>query len=1202
MKKKFLGMILALVVMMIIPLAIVGAETPVLSVSGSIDATTGEVTRVADGETLNITVAVDGKATLSVKNHNNAKPVFNKGGDTAIGYSVKDDYSIEIVGDRKTTTPTTITVTVGQKTLYCHVTVVEKKIIEFNVNGTIKTLKDGDDHTYNQLMANNIEVYVGDVFTITGGTARFNSGEELLGIAKESFSSTDASFDESTRSVAFTSGQKNISFTLNVDDPTATRSEKHERTQTYRIHVIAREVDVTVEKNPEHKDFVSVYDAGTAFDFNSIRLAVYYKNTTKLQDYAYFNGAQGFKADRVIMAVGQDEFTVRYNNENYTFTFSELGISTVAAKTVTASIVKDGKTTYYYGEVFDFTELILSVTEQGLSGEKKYNVDHTGFTIVSPEGQMNAETKDIVIKYDTKEYKFNLKNDLGVDLFEDNRVLSSLKVSGTPTKYEYADGMIVTDWSGLTFTAVYTIKNETGTKTVEKTLSRDEIANNLKAKPCEYSKYYPERNTYITVEYTEGQRAVSAQVKGFKIVPKAVVSIEVTKGPTKANYETGDALNLTGMEITITYNDDSTAVKPYNFSSFTCNPAHGDKVSADTDAITVTYKDDDIATADTWEGIKVETKIKIKRVTVSVKPDKMEYEVGEKFDPSGMELTIIYADADTPDKIISYGQSGFPTGLNNATLDKKGDNISITFTVKNPINSADSYDVTLSGIKVKEKVIPASMDNVSYTKSFLAGVKFDVEKDIDDYTVTMSDGSKLTKDDMDELIEDKAATLTVSPATTLKETNKTVTLSLTYKGKTITKSLSVEVKTPACVLSTSGGNTVLLTPYEKLELALEAANDLTTTQAKKVTITLSSDVVLTTGYTFNAERSIIIDLNSYDLTLAENQLFVPHKSSYSTVEIVLINSAKNDSTIKYDATNKDKWIILGKNEQIIIDNETEIPGIYEITLKTDGNGKITGPIEVAHGNDAKYIITPNTGYEIDTVTLDKKAQGKGETVTLEAVDSDHTIEVTFKKTVVEWVSPFTDVRKGASYYDAVGFVYENGLFKGVSNTEFEPNETMTRAMFVTVLGRLAGISENDSRYTGKSTFKDVVSSTATDWYVPYVAWASQNGLLLGYEDGTFRPNNEISNTEMYILMERYARNFLGITASTSSVSITVSDSAQIPTWSGAREAVQFATKYKFLVKTGNRINPNADAKRYELATLLKSFCDSFGLLGTVDEK
>ena len=147
----------------------------------------------------------------------------------------------------------------------------------------------------------------------------------------------------------------------------------------------------------------------------------------------------------------------------------------------------------------------------------------------------------------------------------------------------------------------------------------------------------------------------------------------------------------------------------------------------------------------------------------------------------------------------------------------------------------------------------------------------------------------------------------------------------------------------------------------------------------------------------------------------------------------------------------------------------------------------------------------------------------------------------------EWVNPFTDINKNDKYYDAVKFVNENGLFIGVSDTKFAPENTMTRAMFVTVLGRLAGVDVSEYKST---SFSDVSTGL---WYSEYVEWATEQGIVLGYGDGTFGPEKLITREQAILIIQRYV-NKCGITTESSDIS-DISDYESVSKW--AYEAVSW---------------------------------------------
>ena len=113
---------------------------------------------------------------------------------------------------------------------------------------------------------------------------------------------------------------------------------------------------------------------------------------------------------------------------------------------------------------------------------------------------------------------------------------------------------------------------------------------------------------------------------------------------------------------------------------------------------------------------------------------------------------------------------------------------------------------------------------------------------------------------------------------------------------------------------------------------------------------------------------------------------------------------------------------------------------------------------------------------------------------------------------------YKDVDQTQWYHNAVDYVLGNDLMKGTGKTTFSPDATLTRGMVVTVLGRAAGVKTSD--YTGTS-FSDV---KAGSWYAPYVQWASKQGLVKGYEDGTFKPEQNVTREEMVTMLFRYVQS------------------------------------------------------------------------------
>lgn len=200
---------------------------------------------------------------------------------------------------------------------------------------------------------------------------------------------------------------------------------------------------------------------------------------------------------------------------------------------------------------------------------------------------------------------------------------------------------------------------------------------------------------------------------------------------------------------------------------------------------------------------------------------------------------------------------------------------------------------------------------------------------------------------------------------------------------------------------------------------------------------------------------------------------------------------------------------------------------FLVSYKQTEGGTISGANSARFSQSVTFTVTPNEGYEIADVTVNGKSVGAVETYTIKNIKANTTVSASFNKIETEtveveivpettpWVNPFTDVAETDAFYAAVQYVYENGLFKGMSDTEFAPATTMNRAMFVTVLGRLTGVNVDD--YT-TVTFSDC---EAGSWYAPYVEWAAKVGIVKGMSATEFAPDAEITVEQAVTILYRY---------------------------------------------------------------------------------
>ena len=169
---------------------------------------------------------------------------------------------------------------------------------------------------------------------------------------------------------------------------------------------------------------------------------------------------------------------------------------------------------------------------------------------------------------------------------------------------------------------------------------------------------------------------------------------------------------------------------------------------------------------------------------------------------------------------------------------------------------------------------------------------------------------------------------------------------------------------------------------------------------------------------------------------------------------------------------------------------------------------------------------------------------------------------------------YADIDAGSWYADAVEYVRDNGLMSGTTATTFEPGGTTTRAMLAQILYREAG----SPAVSGNDTFTDTQEGA---WYADAVLWATQAGVISGYGDGRFGPNDPVSREQIAVILCRYA-------GSPAAQGEDFADEASISTW--AADAVDWARSAGLMTgQEGNRFAPQASATRAETAVILRAF-------------
>lgn len=187
--------------------------------------------------------------------------------------------------------------------------------------------------------------------------------------------------------------------------------------------------------------------------------------------------------------------------------------------------------------------------------------------------------------------------------------------------------------------------------------------------------------------------------------------------------------------------------------------------------------------------------------------------------------------------------------------------------------------------------------------------------------------------------------------------------------------------------------------------------------------------------------------------------------------------------------------------------------------------------------------------------------------------------------------PFTDVKVTDWFYKDIQFVYENNLMSGTGENTFSPDATTTRGMIVTILYRLAG----QPKASGE-VFADV---PAGQYYSDAVAWASRHGIVGGYGNGSFGPNDPITREQMAAILYRYARYATYSTAASGDVA-AFADGDQVSEYAVA--AMNWAIGKGLITgMTGKQLEPAGTATRGQVSAILTRFCDAYNVFEPAEE-
>ena len=254
----------------------------------------------------------------------------------------------------------------------------------------------------------------------------------------------------------------------------------------------------------------------------------------------------------------------------------------------------------------------------------------------------------------------------------------------------------------------------------------------------------------------------------------------------------------------------------------------------------------------------------------------------------------------------------------------------------------------------------------------------------------------------------------------------------------------------------------------------------------------------------------------------------------------------------------------------------------KISNSGDGVAKVDKSYASA-GNKVTITVTPGRNATVQRITVTDE---DGERLKL-TENRDGTYSFTMPSgTVNVYVRfsgsglPFADVPSGSWYYDDVAYVYDTGLMTGLTATTFGPNLSTTRGMIVTILWRM----ENEPAAKHGCPFADVRRGS---YYEQAIAWASENGIVTGFDASTFAPDRAITREQLAAILFRFAA-YRGMDAVTLRENLSsFQDQAAISAY--AVSALNWAVGEGLMQGTGDKLEPTGSATRAQVAAMLRRF-------------
>ena len=701
-----------------------------------------------------------------------------------------------------------------------------------------------------------------------------------------------------------------------------------------------------------------------------------------------------------------------------------------------------------------------------------------------------------------------------------------------------------------------------------------------------------------TFDITKGTLTASGNynmtfVKGtLTVSAKDVQNVTVANIPTKTYGDDAFALEVT---------DNSTALGALTYTSSNTDVA---EISADgtvtvkaagTTNITISR-----AGNEQYADFSVTKPLTVnkKAITITAKS----YTIRQNNVVPTLEYDITAGELETGDAItgaLAVNSDGTRLGefdITQGTL-TAGANYALTF-VKGKLSVVD---------KTPQEIVVATIGEKTYGDAdFAVSVTPDATANLSAFVYASSNT------DVAEIAADGTVTIKAAGETDITVTepgnsdyasfSSTQKLVINKKNVTVT-SVDLDAKT-AVLDGVLAGDTAVALNFDKLVLEVTGEVDETTSNVKVTGFELVGDKSENYTVTTTELNTTIAVANMVTVAVTADGGTVTGAGSYLKGSSVTVTatpirgfafagwyegetSVSTNATYTF-ATDEDKTLVAKFVKQATGGGDST----YTVKFETNGGSKVSNKSVRKNTSVAEPAMPSKNGYTFAGWYSDESLMTpydfsdivKSDITLYAKWTVDDTVEPEpTEKPEEPATTPFNDVKADAWYADAVKFAVNNKLMNGVSDTEFAPGATLTRAMLVTILYRNDGEPET----AGDTAFEDV---SVGAYYENAVAWAKANGIVDGVTDTEFAPDANITREQIAAIMHRYATYKNYDVSGTADINDR-DDYAEISDY--AVSAMQYMVASGLMNgKTDTTLEPQDKATRAEIATILQRFITS----------